>query len=131
MNPAAAECTHTGGDGQAEAGDCRVCEGSCRAAWLCLLLHGLSPAEYDACVAATQHGAPTGPATAGDVAGASGMARGPWPSPLFWGAVFVVLGLAAVAARHVSRARRQAEWLAAASSCSEHTLYTAMPGPPS
>ena len=152
MNPAAAECAHTahtahtgdhsahtGDDGQAEeaeeaeaAGGCRVCEGSCRAAWLCLLLHGLSSAEYEACVAAAhEHGAPTRLASAGG----SNMARGPLPSPL-WGAVLVlVLGLAAVAARHVSRraspqARRQAEWLAA-SSCTEHTRYTAMPSPPS
>jgi hypothetical protein len=134
MNPAAAECAHTGDDGQraeAEARHCRVCEGSCRAAWLCLLLHGLSSAEYEACVALT-HGPPTGLASAGAGAGASGMTRGPWSSPLFWGGVFVVLAIAAVAARHVSRgasprARRQAEWLAA-SSCSEGTLYTAMPG---
>ena len=134
MNPAAAECAHTGDDGQraeAEARHCRVCEGSCRAAWLCLLLHGLSSAEYEACgAAAHEHGAPTALASAGG----SGMARGPWPWPL-WGGVFVVLGLAAVAARHVSRrasprARQQAEWLAASSS-TENTRYTAMPSPPS
>ena len=32
-------------------GDCKVCSGGCRLAWICLLTNGLSRAEYERCVA--------------------------------------------------------------------------------
>ena len=31
-------------------GDCKVCKGGCRVAWICLLRHGLSRGEYEACL---------------------------------------------------------------------------------
>ena len=45
-----------------EVGDCRVCEGGCRAAWLCLLLHGLDRADYEGCLARSAAASAASPA---------------------------------------------------------------------
>ena len=39
-------------------GDCKECAGGCRVAWICLLRHGLSRSEYEACLGRLMPGSP-------------------------------------------------------------------------
>ena len=43
-------------------GDCKTCSGGCRVAWICLLRHGLSRAEYEACLGRLAKGLTVGSA---------------------------------------------------------------------
>ena len=48
-------------------GDCKVCEGGCRVAWICLLRHGLSRGEYEACLSRLLPGGLSRPMPGGEL----------------------------------------------------------------